>query len=389
MRILFTFVGGQGHYDPLVPLARAARALGHEVTFACRASMVPVVGHDGFPAVAVGPDVPDPLAPGPLAPRDGGREERVLRDGFVGTSAPARAAGLLARFRARPPDVVVADEVDVGATVASERARIPRARVVTLVAGGFFRPDVVAGRLDEVRRAHGLPADPALDALDRLTTLAPFPPSLRDPAFPLPAHARHLRPPALEPPDDPTGRDTRERDLPDRGDRRPLVVVTLGTVFVAESGDLLARVLGGLGRLPVRVACALGRHLDPATLGTVPPNVTVHGFVPLAHLLRGAAALVSHGGSGSVVAAAALGVPAVVLPMGADQPHNARRVESLGIGLVLDAWTATPDDLAAAVERVLDEPGVRDALERLRAEAAALPTATDAVRWIDALARAR
>ena len=30
-RILFAFAGGQGHFDPLVPLARAAAAAGHDV----------------------------------------------------------------------------------------------------------------------------------------------------------------------------------------------------------------------------------------------------------------------------------------------------------------------------------------------------------------------
>jgi UDP:flavonoid glycosyltransferase YjiC (YdhE family) len=31
MRILFTFVGGSGHFDPLIPIARAAEAAGHAV----------------------------------------------------------------------------------------------------------------------------------------------------------------------------------------------------------------------------------------------------------------------------------------------------------------------------------------------------------------------
>ena len=53
MRILFTFVGGSGHYEPLVPIARAALAAGHTVAFACRPSMVGVVLGDGFSACLV------------------------------------------------------------------------------------------------------------------------------------------------------------------------------------------------------------------------------------------------------------------------------------------------------------------------------------------------
>jgi len=33
VRALFTFVGGAGHFDPLVPVARAMRAAGHTVAF--------------------------------------------------------------------------------------------------------------------------------------------------------------------------------------------------------------------------------------------------------------------------------------------------------------------------------------------------------------------
>lgn len=33
--MLFTFAGGNGHFEPLVPLARAAAAAGHTLAFAC------------------------------------------------------------------------------------------------------------------------------------------------------------------------------------------------------------------------------------------------------------------------------------------------------------------------------------------------------------------
>ncbi len=378
MRILFTFVGGQGHYDPLVALARAAHAAGHDVAFACRASMVPVVEGDGFPARAVGPDVADPSTPGPLAPEEPEREEQVLRDGFAGISAPVRADDLLAAFGEDRPDAVVADEVDFGSAVAAERAGIAHVRVIVLAAGGFARRELLAEPLSRLRAHHGLSRDPDLAMLDRDLVLAPFPPSLRDPDHPLPAGARFVRPAVLDGGGDPT------LPLPP-DDGRPLVHVTFGTVFVAESGDLLPRVLAGLGALPVSVLATIGRHLDPTSLGEVPPNVSVASFVPQAAVLRRAAVVVSHAGSGSVIGAAAHGVPSVLLPMGADQPHNARRVEALGAGVAIDPWTATAEDVAAAVTRVLDEPGYASRAAGLRAEAEALPTAAEALTWVEAL----
>ena len=48
MRILFTFAGGQGHFRPLVPLARAALAAGHAVAFGGQAGLLPAIGQAGF-----------------------------------------------------------------------------------------------------------------------------------------------------------------------------------------------------------------------------------------------------------------------------------------------------------------------------------------------------
>jgi len=50
MRILFTTLRGSGHLHPLVPIARAAVAAGHEVAIACSASFIPHVEQAGFRA---------------------------------------------------------------------------------------------------------------------------------------------------------------------------------------------------------------------------------------------------------------------------------------------------------------------------------------------------
>src|SRR5512135_3646691 len=56
MRVMFTFSGGQGHLDPLVPIARAARAAGHAVAFVGRPWMVPRVEVLGFACFPAGSD---------------------------------------------------------------------------------------------------------------------------------------------------------------------------------------------------------------------------------------------------------------------------------------------------------------------------------------------
>ncbi|WP_236792464.1 glycosyltransferase [Amycolatopsis sp. GM8] len=364
MRILFTFVGGSGHFHPLLPIARAAAA--HTVAFACPGRMTPSVEAAGFPVMATSKPRSRPGGRSPLLALDPRREERDLREHFARTGARTQAEALLGILAEWKPDVVVRDEMDFGAAIATERLGIPCATVICLAAGGFLRPDVVAEPLHELRTEHGLPPDPDLAMLTSDLVFAPFPPSFRDPGFPLPANVFSFRP-----------------NEPVTGSGGDAVYFTLGTEFNTESGDLFTRVLTGLRDLPNEVVATVGASLDPAEFGPQPPHVRVERYVPQGELLPRCAAVVSHGGSGSVLGALAHGVPSVLLPMGADQPHNARRVAALGAGLALDPTTVTPADIRAAVTEVI---GCRQAAAWIRDENNALPGPEATVPLLESLA---
>ena len=51
MRILFTTTAGLGHYHPLVPITRAAKARGHELAFAATRSLQKSIEASGFRAL--------------------------------------------------------------------------------------------------------------------------------------------------------------------------------------------------------------------------------------------------------------------------------------------------------------------------------------------------
>ena len=367
MRILFTFTGGRGHLEPLLPPAQAARAAGHTVAFGGRASILPAVERLGFDAFATEPGMTPQRRP--LQPLDPEREARDFRDGFV-VRARERCEGVHALCLDWRPDVVVGEEAHYGALVAAERIGLPFASVVVLAAGTLGTRELVAEPLNQVRAEHGLPPDPESSMLSRRLVLAPLPPGFRDPAFPLPAATTYFRP-----------FDT----VPERHDGGPVVYFTLGTVFNLESGDLFARVLAGLRELPVDVVATVGDELDPAELGPLPAHIRVERFVAQAEVLPRCSAVVSHGGSGSVLGALAHGLPQVLIPMGADQPLNAARCEELGVARVLDPVAATPADVRAAVAEVLEEGRYRTAAERLRQEFAALPGPAYAVELLERL----
>ncbi|MFH5824122.1 glycosyltransferase [Georgenia sp. AZ-5] len=376
MRVLAAFAGGLGHYRPIAPLARALAAAGHEVRVACQASAAARVGADGLAVVRTRAETAGSVRMSALLPPDPDREDRALREGYAGRTARSRAHDVLAECRRRRPDVVLCDEVDFGAMVAAERLGIPHATVLVMAAGSFVREDVVGEPLRALRAEHGLPDEPPLAMLGRHLVLSPAPPGFRDPAFPLPATARPLRPSALD-----AAATTR------LGTGRPLVYFSLGTVFNLESGDLFGRVLAGLRDLPADVLVSLGADLAPALLGPQPANVRVEPYVDQHAVLARADAVVTHGGSGTVTDALALGVPLVLLPLGADQPHNARRCADLGVGVVLDPVTVTAAQVRRATATVLADPVYRRRAQALRAETAALPEVGRAVSWLEALAR--
>ncbi|MCS7479599.1 glycosyltransferase [Umezawaea endophytica] len=376
MRVLVSFVGGNGHFQPMVPLARAAVAAGHVVACTGALSVVPMVQAAGFTAFATGPDFGSSTTErSPLLPVDRDREEQDVREGFARRAAPERAAELLELIARWRPDVVVCDEVDFGAMIAAERSGVPYVPVLVIASGSFLRPDVVVEPLEELRAAHGLPADPAMTMLSPGLVLSPFPPSFRHPGFPLPSTAFSFRAAGDGPPPVPIA-------VPPAV---PTVYFTLGTIFNTESGDLFTRVLDGLEDLPVHLVVTVGGRIDPAEFGPRPPHVRIERYLPQDTVLPRAAVVVSHGGSGTVLGALAHGVPSVLIPMGADQPHNADRVVALGAGVSLDAEHATPAQIRAAVATVLADPAYRLAAERVRADIAALPDQSAALALLEEL----
>jgi MGT family glycosyltransferase len=382
MRILFTFVGGIGHFLPLVRIARAAETRGHRVAFGGQSALLPTVERAGFQAIDTGgATFRDDSERLPLLNLDMDREYRAVRDRYAGSLARARAAAIIERSTEWKPDLVVCDEMDFGCVVAAERLSIPHATMLVIAAGSLARRELIAEPLNALRADHGLPPDPDLAMLSRYLVLSPFPPSFRDPAFPLPDTAHSFRPVAPDGPDS-----TRPPEWLASLPRRPTVYLTLGTVFNVESGDLFRRVLEGIRTLPVNVLVTVGPQIDPQELGAQPGNVHIEKYVDQWSLLPGCDLVVSHAGSGTVMGALAHGLPMILLPMGADQPLNAGRCKELGIARVLDPTQITPELAREAGAEALVDPSYRRAAERMRDEIANLPHPTQAVILLERLA---
>ena len=153
----------------------------------------------------------------------------------------------------------------------------------------------------------------------------------------------------------------------------PIVYITLGTVFNDDVALFLVAVEAAR-ELGIRVVVTLGPGKDPAALGPQPPHVTVEQFIPQAELLPACAAVVSHAGSGTFLAALAAGVPQVLLPQAADQFLNAQAGEEGGVAIAVPRAELSVGRVREALERVLGSATFRRAAEGVRAEISTMPT---------------
>ena len=162
---------------------------------------------------------------------------------------------------------------------------------------------------------------------------------------------------------------------------RPLVLVGLSSTFMGQQ-PLLQHAADALGRLPVHGLITTGPAVDPSEI-TAPDNVVVARWVRHADVLPHCAAVVTHGGHGTVMKSLRAGVPLVVAPLGRDQPDNAARVVHAGAGVRLGRDPSV-DRLERAIAEAVWDPAVRAGAARM---AATLADERDDGRVVDELER--
>lgn len=314
-------------------------------------------------------------------------------DNVVFGPAPIVAEETRRAIATERPDVVVVDHIMPGALVAAEAARIPRVILFhtpeflpgpgkPAAGSGFMPREDLIGRVrdgvfnqafskmlgsylpsfDRMHREFDLtPVNSAADLIahyhraDRRLILTSE--AFDFPITPPPANTRYVGPVL----DDPAWSGDWESPWTKR-DKRPLVVASLSSTFQNQR-ETLQYIITALGKLPVRGLVTTG----PAMRGEqfdAPANVVVVPTAPHSRVFPEASAVISHGGHGTVMRALAHGVPVLCLPMGRDQDDNAARVVANGAGLRLKR-SAKPERIAAAVQRLIDEPGFRENARRL------------------------
>jgi UDP:flavonoid glycosyltransferase YjiC (YdhE family) len=381
MRVLLATTANNGHFGPMLPFAGACLRAGHDVLVAAPESFAATVeraGHRLWPCPDIDPDEWAALHAKFLAAEPEKRNETMV---MLGAELAARSImpGMLAALDEWRPDIILREIGELGSAIAAELREVPHVQMlIGLDKFVDFTLPLAARALVAYRESLGLPGDPDGENLYRASSFSLLPPSLEVPRVEAGPEVHRFRVPAAS-----------SAPLPDwwANDDAPLVYATFGTVAagVPFAAAAFRTVVEALAELPVRVLVTVGDSGDPATWPALPPNVHVERWVPQQDVLVHAAAMVCHGGTGTVLGGLAAGVPMVVVPQFADQPDNAERVAAVGAGIGVgggEAAPATAEELQAAVTRVLTEPSYRKAAGAMADEIAALPPVDEAVSFL-------
>jgi len=408
MRVLFTPHPAAQHLYPMVPLAWALRAAGHEVLVATAPGLTEPVRRAGLIAVAIGRNMPDvftlfantglgarpyehrPFPPNwPLHPELLDDEQRATVE-LLGHNSAAFAEStvdeVIAFGRRWRPDLVVHDVSAFLGAVTAAALDVPSVRHLT---GVGVRPlETRVGSAEPLpeyaalfeRRGIELRAGPTL-------TIDPSPPSLRLPVPGNCAESRYVpyNGPGVVP------------DWVEQPAGRPRVCVTWGIGASRNS-----RRYGPLVLDPCRQALAALSDVDVEVvlttmpdqlelLGELPANVRPLVAVPLSLLLPHCSLIVHQAGDGTALTAAALGVPQLPITSKPDPALTAQRLEAVGAAIHLRNQELAGDPDAPAVirtaaEKMLADPAYAEAAGRLRAEIELQPSPSALVPTLEMLA---
>ncbi len=390
MEIVFLTFGAAGDVLPVIALAEEARSRGHSSAIATESRWLGALHERGLPAIDLGEREGD-------AGAESGSLSFLSR---VAAPMSERAYRVLCRrLSDKRLDALVGHHIAFATPWLARAAGVPWAMVAVAPASWtsleqvttypgmperdhhpdwYMRPAVALGSALTSRVV-----DPAVNRVRQKLGLAPGKRVVFDEMF---SGARNLglwspefRPPAgddapgsvvcgFPPAAKGTGLSRRVQAFLSGG--AAPIVVTMGTSIPGGASRVVERAVKA-GRALGRRVLVLGREGEPDR-GRDVNAVCFSRFEPIEAVLPKAAAIVHHGGLGTVGAALRAGRPMVCVPHLHDQFDNAARCARLGASVTVRKRGATVGALSGALDGVLKDERIRGACaalsERVRRE---------------------
>ena len=405
MRVLIVTSGSMGDVAPYTGLGAGLRAAGHEVTLAAHEPFRSYVTGAGLGFAPLAGDLRGTLANalGGMGPRALARQFRLARPliaalgaGIVDAVASARPGVMLLSTLVAPLGYQVAEAFRVrragvflqpvhptrefGSVLMGGRSLGAAGnRLAGLAAARGIEP-LYAGPIRELRRRLGLPgvslaslrreqefAAPTFHGFSPAVVPRPadWPAALRVTGFWWPAVDSDWRPPAVL--------------SAFLAGGPPPVFVGFGSMAPGQGARLGSIVSEAVRRAGVRAVVQAGW----SGLAAGGEHVLSIGEAPHSWLFPRMAAVVHHAGAGTAAAALRAGVPAVAVPVLADQPFWARRLYDLGVSPApIPMPSLDAESLAAALRRVASHPHYAARAQALSARIGAEDGVAPILDWL-------
>lgn len=117
----------------------------------------------------------------------------------------------------------------------------------------------------------------------------------------------------------------------------------------------------------------------------LPASIRFFEYVPFSQVFPRAAALVHHGGIGTLAHAMRAGIPQMIVPWGVDQYDHASKIKALGIGDEENINTCTGTTFADKLRVLLDSPEVHDKCAQISRKFKESDPLNDTCRIIEAV----
>jgi sterol 3beta-glucosyltransferase len=381
MRLFVSAWGSRGDVEPLLALAVALRARGHDVLFGALAFFEELVRGAGLAFTPIGTPLPleafRALIQRAVSEANPRKQNRALLRELLLPDLPRLYSDSV--HAVQSADLVIAHWLQLGATLAAEKLAVPWVSV-TLHPGGIeVAAETATDREREAANAlsewlwgdavHQLRAELCLPHVQSIAA------TLYSPRLNLVAVSRHLLPEAARWPKQhlpvgffyrhPTSDFVPPQKLEQFLARYPRpIVVSFGSVTQDGAPQRRRNILEAIQR--VGRPAILQSTFHDFDAADYPSDVIAVGEVPHDWLFSRAACVVHHGGAGTTAAALRAGVPAVAVWYVFDQPYWGSLLFSHRLGpkpLAHSKLDAT--SLAERIEAALSSSIYRERLQSL------------------------
>jgi UDP:flavonoid glycosyltransferase YjiC (YdhE family) len=399
MKILITALPGYGHLCPLIRLARAIIAAGHEAAIATSSSAAGVIVPHDIPVFSAGPQWCEANFSLATAEQVNRNIASPLHKFLNDTVVPQMLVDIGAHIDRWQPDIILSNEYERTGCVLAEQRQIP----FVLTSSGprishEMRRQLHAPLYFGARRAAGLPIDIGMDYPLRWLHLCFMPVEYAygsGETYRPAANEFGIRPEIFD--------DLFTTDVPcaiPMANAKPTVLCTLGTVF-NKTGTLLKTVVDAVRDTSYRLIVTQGPGVARPGAGDIPANVKFVETMPLSQLLPIVDICITHGGTSTLATILSAGKPALLLPQGADQKINAVTCAQRELAIAkFDTVSGseklqdgksllTADTIRESLDRLMSEKKYKNNCENIRQRIAALPDMREAVELLERLARTR